>query len=283
MPAIAQILPDGQDQRQIALEVVDGRALIAVRVADTDGVMMLDTGTPETVMFNRDAATLAPGPEVGRGNAASGQTVVVMVHDAPEMAIAGEAFPLPSKVTSGDLGFVEVGFGPQFLGFIGAPALEDTPFVLDFQRKRLAVFRQGSVDLQPSDSRGRVVFSIWPGEQPTTVAQIGDTALLVDFDTGDRGTLYASDSMRAALVAGGFLTAGAEGWVLSGLRIGGVSFDPTTVRLVKAGGPEDFRRTGASDFLRLGADFLTANLVLWDFSSHELVFLTPEAGPLTPE
>jgi hypothetical protein len=128
--------------------------------------------------------------------------------------------------------------------------------------------------------RGRVVFSIWPGEQPTSVAQIGESALLLDFDTGDAGTLYLQDATRAGLIAAGHLTGGPEFFEISGLRIAGVDFAPTRVRVVQAGGAKDFRKSGASDFLRLGAGFLAANPVLWNFAERELVFLTPDARVL---
>lgn len=279
--AFAQMLDDGQDRREIPVQLVDGKPLVAVTVDGRDGVMMLDNGTPEAVMFNRDAIDLGAGQEVARGNAASGQPVVVMVHDAPELVVAGQELALGVKVVSGDLGFVEAGFGPGFMGFIGTPALEDDPFVIDFTQKKLIVVRAGQLDLPPGDVRGRIVFSIWPGEQPTSVARIGDAALLLDFDTGDGGTIYLQDDTRASLVAAGHLTGGPDLWVLSGLRIGGVDFAPTPVRVVQAGGPEDYRRTGASDFLRLGAGFLAANPVFWNFADRELVFLTPDAQVLT--
>lgn len=278
--AFAQLLEDGQDRRDIPIEVVDGKPLVSVTVAGRDGVMMVDNGTPETVMFNRDAVDLAPGQEVGRGSAASGQPVVVMVHEAPGMTLAGQGFPLPERVVSGDLGFVEAGFGPDFLGFLGTPALEADPFVLDFQRRKLSVIPAGRLDLPPGDVRGRLVFSIWPGEQPTSVAQVGEGALLLDFDTGDAGTMYLQDETLAALVAAGHLTGGPEAYELSGLRIAGVDFAPTQVRVVKAGGPQDFRKSGASDFLRLGAAFLAQNPVLWNFAERELVFLTLDARVL---
>jgi hypothetical protein len=231
-------------------------------------------------MLNRDAVELMPGTEVARGNAASGQPVVVMVHEAPVVTLAGQGLALPERVVSGDLGFVEAGFGPDFLGFLGAPALEDDLFVLDFHRQTLIVIRAGQLHLAPEEMRGRVVFSIWPGEQPTSVAQIGESALLLDFDTGDEGTLYLQDATRAGLIAAGHLTGGPEFFEISGLRIAGVDFAPTRVRVVQAGGAKDFRKSGASDFLRLGAGFLAANPVLWNFAERELVFLTPDARVL---
>ncbi len=282
-PAFAQLLADGQNRREIPFEVVDGRALVAVVVDGQAGVMMLDNGTPEAVMINRDAVPMADGQEVARGNAASGQPVVVMMHQAPEVSVGGQPLALPEKVVSGDLGFVEAGFGAGFMGFIGTPGLEAHPFVLDFAQRKLIVLRANALTVPQPDIRGQIVFSIWPGEQPTSVAQIGATAVLLDFDTGDRGTFYLRDETRVLLQDTGHLVGGPELWDLSGLQIGGIDLDPTTVRLVQTGGPEDFRKTGASDFLRLGADFLAENPVMWDFAKRQLVFLAPGAQVLSSD
>lgn len=280
--ASAQLLPSGQDRRDIAIEVIDGRAVVAVTVDGQDGLMMLDNGTPEAMMLNRDALDLPMGREVGRGNAASGQPVVVMQHDAPVVMVGGLPFAVPDHVTSGNFAFVEEGFGPEFMGFIGSPALAEAPFLLDFPRKRLILLRAAPQDLAPADVRGRIVFSIWEDSLPTSVVEVGQTAMLLEFDTGDNGTIYLQDASRATLIAAGSLTGGSDTMVLSGLRVGGMDFEPTPVRVVQAGGPEDFRNSGASDSLRLGAAFLAQNPVLWNFASTELVFLSPTATVLVP-
>lgn len=280
--ASAQLLPNGQDRRDIAIEVIDGRALVAVTVDGQNGLMMLDNGTPETVMLNRDAVDLPVGQEVGRGNAASGQPVMVMLHNAPAVMVGGLPFAVPDHVTSGNFAFVEEGFSAEFMGFIGSPALAEASFLLDFPRNRLILLRAGPQDLAPADVRGRIVFSIWEESLPTSVVEVGQTAMLSDFDTGDDGTIYLQDETRATLIADGSLTGGPETMVLSGLRLGGMDFEPTPVRVVEAGGPEDFRTSGASDSLRLGAAFLAQNPVLWDFASTELVFLTSTASVLAP-
>lgn len=276
-PAFAQLLPDGQDWREIPFAVVEGKPMLEVTVDGQSGQMMLDNGTPEAVMLNRDAARLAPGQEVARGKAASGQPIIVMLHDAPELRVDGAPMPLPAKVFSGDFGFAEAGFGPGFLGFLGSPAVEPHPFLLDYARKRLVVLREGSFALAPGDVRGEVVFSIWKGEQPTTAVQIGDQAMLVDFDTGDNGTLYLRPETQEALVQAGLLTGGPDLWTLVSIRLGETDFGPLTLSVVQAGGAADFRRSGPADFLRLGARFLADTPTLWDFQQNRLIFLAPGA------
>lgn len=276
-PAFADLLPEGQDRRDISFAVVDGKPMLEVSINGQPGQMMLDNGTPELAMLNRDAADLAAGQEVARGNAASGQPIIVMLHDAPELQVDGQVLALPAKVVSGDFGFVEAGFGEGFMGFLGSPAVEPHPFLVDYARNRLVILREGTFALTPEDIRGEVVFSYWKGEQPTLAVQIGDQAMLVDVDTGDNGTLYLRPETQEALVASGLLTGGPDIWDLSTIRLGETEFGPITVSLVVAGGPMDFRRTGPSDFLRLGAKFLADTPTLWDFPQNRLVFLAPGA------
>lgn len=279
-PAFAQLLPDGQDWREIPFAVVEGKPMLEVTVDGQPGQMMLDNGTPEAVMLNRDAARLAPGQEVARGKAASGQPIIVMLHDAPELRVDGAPLPLSAKVVSGDFGFAEAGFGSGFLGFLGSPAVEPHPFLLDYARKRLVVLREGSFALAPGDVRGEVVFSIWKGEQPTTAVQIGEQVMLVDFDTGDNGTLYLRPETQEALVQAGLLTGGPDLWTLASIRLGATDFGPLLLSVVQAGGAADFRRSGPADFLRLGARFLADTPTLWDFQQNRLIFLAPGAGLL---
>jgi hypothetical protein len=279
-PACADLLQQDADRRDIPFADVDGKALLTVTVDGQPGQLMLDNGTPEAVMLNRDAADLSPGQEVARGNAASGQAIIVMLHEAPQLIVAGQVMALPPKVVSGDFGFVEAGFGEGFMGFLGSLAVEPHPFLLDFSRNRLIVLREGTFDLTPEDVRGEVVFSFWKGEQPTLAAQIGDLALLVDFDTGDSGTIYLRPETQAALAKAGLLTGGPDLWSLASVRLGGIDVGPVTVNLVEAGGPLDFRQSGPADFLRLGARFLADVPTLWDFQQNRLTFLVPEAGLL---
>lgn len=72
-----------------------------------------------------------------------------------------------------------------------------------------------------------------------------------------------------------------ERWRLHGLSIGGVVFKPSSVRVVEAGGTQDFRTVGQADQLRLGASFLSSNPCLWNFPTETLTFLKPGAAFLT--
>ena len=277
-PAAAQLLAEGQDSRDIALRLMDGKPFVAVQVDQRSGWMMLDNGTPDAVFLNRHALALAPGPEVGRGKAASGQEVVVWLHDAPALAVAGQPMVLPAKVPSGDFGFAEGAFGADFMGFLGSPAVEGHVFVLDYLRGVMTVFRPETAPApRAADVLAEVHFAFWRGEQPTMAGLVGGRAMLIDLDTGDGGTIYLRPETRAALVASGAFAATPEGGVLKRLSLAGVEFADLPVEVVQAGGPADVRTTVEADFLRLGSGFLARQPVVWDFPGRRLLILRPEA------
>jgi hypothetical protein len=53
---------------------------------------------------------------------------------------------------------------------------------------------------------------------------------------------------------------------------------PTAAELLAAGGAADFRPTGPTDLLRLGADFLAQQPSLWNFPARRLSLLVPDSG-----
>jgi hypothetical protein len=244
---------------------------------------MLDNGTPDTVFLNRDALKLSLGQFVARGSAASGQAIEVHAHRSPEVLIGQQAVPIAGTVRSGNFGFTASGLGADFLGFIGSKMLAQDAFVLDYAAGLLSVIRveRGhALAITPpasAETRVTVPFFLWPGEQPTVAGALGDLPLLIDFDTGDAGTLYLTPASRKRLEQQGRLTAKEELWRVEGLALGGHRFDPITVRLVEASGPQDFRTVGRADQLRLGAHFLSSNPCLWNFPAKTLTFLEPRA------
>jgi hypothetical protein len=284
----AEVLAAGQDWREIPFDVVDLKPMIAARVGDMTGRMMFDTGTPEAIFLNRDAAPLAEGVVVANGFAASGQAIEVRLHDAPPVQIGGVDFATGPKVISGDFGFAEVMFGADYLGFIGTPFVSDGAFTLDYGRGVLTLLRtqdQGALVVPPpapSDVVAQLTFALIPGEQPTTGAFVGGLPVVLDFDTGDSGTFYLRPETRARLEAAGTLVTAGEAGTLSGVTFGGATFDGLAVRLVEAGGSQDTRPWPGSDALRLGADFLSRNPSLWNFPAGTITILRPDAGFLAP-
>lgn len=283
-PAAAQLLPEGQDWREIPFEVMDGKPMLTVAVNGAKGRMMFDNGTPEALFLNRDAAGLTEGTFVAEGKAASGQTITVRLHDAPQVEIAGLPFTTAAKLPSGDFGFAEAAFGSDFMGFIGAPMVEPGAFTLDYRRRTLTLLRVGPDGAltvaapAPDEIAAEIAFAMVRGEQPTTAAFVGAMPLALDFDTGDNGTLYLRPETRARLLDEGVLREGPQGAVLTTLTLGGARFSDIAVRLVEAGGPQDVRRWPGSDFLRLGALFLADHPSLWNFPARRLILLEPDAA-----
>ena len=286
-PAMAQILPEGQNWRELPFEAVLGKPLLTVAVNGAKGRMMFDNGTPEMLFFNRDAAALGAGNFAAQGFAASGQQITVNLHDAPQIEIAGLPFAAPAKVTSGDFGFAEMAFGSDFMGFIGAPMVEPWAFLLDYERAMLTIVRTGPdgallvAPPAPSDVLAEISFAMAPGEQPTTAGFIGQMPIAVDLDTGDDGTIYLRPETRTRLLAAGQLQATEDGVTLRTLSLGGAAFADLSLRLVEAGGPQDMRPYPGSDFLRLGARFFAQHPSLWNFPAATFTVLRPDADFLT--
>lgn len=283
--ASAGMLAEGQVLRSMPFTVRDGhKPMVAARVGAGTGVLMLDNGTPDALFLNRAAVSLPQGQFVARGVTASGQAVEVQSHGTPAVWIDSVPAVLASTVRSGDFQFTVAGLGPDFLGFIGTGMLDDDAFVLDYARRLLSVI-QVRPDRQlaiapPSPDAIRLVapFVIWPGALPTLAGALGAVPLLIDVDTGDAGTAYLTATTRHRLQRQRLLRPQGAGWRLAGLAIGGVRFDPVTVRLVDADGPQDHRTAGRGDQVRLGASFLAANPCLWNFPARTLTFLKPGAA-----
>jgi hypothetical protein len=286
--AAADLLAPGQDWREIPFQAVDQKPMITARIGDSTGRMMFDTGTPEMVFLNRDALTLPDGKVVGNGFAASGQPIEVQVHDAPPVEVAGQPLALAPVVVSGDFGFAEGAFGADYLGFIGMPAVQDGAFVLDYGRQVLTVLptdAKGALGVPPpaaDEVVAQLSFSLIAGEQPTAGAFIGALPVLLEFDTGDSGTLYLRPETRARLVADGWMAADGDAAVLASVTFGGTVFSNLPVRLVEAGGPADKRPWPGSDALRLGAAFLADHPSLWNMPAGTITILRPDAAFLAP-
>ena len=284
----AGILAEGEDLRAIPFVVMDGKPMLPATVAGREGVMMFDIGTPSVVFLNRGAVDLAAGQVVGRGFAASGQEIVVQLHDGPDFALAGVELALPAKVQSGDFSFAEVAFGADFLGFVGLPAVEDHAVLLDYGRQALTVIRvdEAGVMALPAPEPLEVVadlpFLLFPEELPLMVGRIGEVPIQISLDSGDGGAAYLAPDTRARLQAAGLLAEGATGlWELSGLTLGGALMPPTPVSLIEAGSAADGRPSGQPDELRLGAAFFAGQPTLWNFPARRLVLLRPDAAILT--
>jgi hypothetical protein len=119
-------------------------------------------------------------------------------------------------------------------------------------------------------------------EQPTTGAFIGSLPIVLDFDTGDSGTLFLRPETLASLEAEGGLAVEGDEAVLRALRLGGAVFAGVTVSIIEAGGAEDGRTWSGSNSLRLGAGFLSEHPSLWNYPAGTISILEPGAAFLAP-
>lgn len=275
------LLGPGQALRAIPFETADLRPMIRARVGGTPGRLMFDLGTPDDIFLNRDAVPLDAGVPAGGGTAASGQAVTVRLHAAPEVIIAGAPFAAPDPVRSGPFAFAEAGLGSDFLGFIGATAVAEAAFVLDYGLGRLTLLRagaDGALAVPPppeADVLARLAFDWAPGGLPAGTAALGPVPVGLDLDTGDRGTIYLRPATRAALEAAGVLRAGPDDILLADIAMGGMTFLSVPLRHVAAGGAEDFRDARDADLVRIGAEFLSRHPSLWNFPAGTLLILRP--------
>ena len=282
------LLGAGPGWREIPFEVVDGKPLIPATVGDSRGRVLFDTGTPVSIMLNRDALDLDEGIPHGDGRAASGQVISVQQHAAPLIRIHGQALPTPPQLLSGDFGFVEVAFGSDYLGFVGTPAMTGGAFVLDYGRQVLTVLQTQAdgtlVVAEPpiGDVVTRFTVAMADGGQPTAGAFIGSLPVALDFDTGDGGTFYVRPETRAALEAKGLLIPRDDLAMVVAVRLGGAVFERVSVNLIEAGGPDDVRPWPGSNALRLGARFLALNPALWNFTAGTITILRPRSSFLMP-
>lgn len=284
-PAHGDLLLPGQVARAIPFESADLRPMISAEVGGTSGRLMFDLGTPDALFLNRDAVPLDAGIPAGGGTTASGQEVTVRLHAAPEVTIAGVPFAAPNPVRSGPFAFAEAGLGADFLGFVGAAAIAETAFLLDYASGSLTLFRTGADGALPvppppdADILAELAFDWEPRALPTATMQLGPASVTLDLDTGDRGTIYLRPGTRAALEAAGLIRTGeGDGVLLADLVLGGTSFPAIPLRHVRAGGPEDFRDDRDADLVRLGAEFLSRYPSLWNFPARTVTFLHPASA-----
>jgi hypothetical protein len=287
--ARADLLPDGMAWRELPFTLIDGKPMLEVQVGGQTGVMMFDNGTPASVFLNREAADLAPGQEVGRGTAASGQEILVQVHPAPAVQVVGLPMATENPARSGNFGFVEGTFGADFLGFVGMPAVQDHAILLDYDRRVLTVARVASDGRMalPAPPAAEVLaeFAILllPDELPMAVGAVGDQPVLLSLDTGDSGTAYLTPALHARLQATGALTDLADGRVrLTGVAMGGVDVGAVDMALIMAGSPQDRRGSGQPDELRLGAGFLANHPMIWNLAARRITLLRRGSPYLVP-
>lgn len=267
--------------------VVRGYPFVPGEVNGRRGYFMIDNGTPFRFFLNSTHAPVTPGAEVGRGQAGSGQAIVV--HETRDLSslrlgpdLAGEVGPDGVSSTAGimvgDFGFIETGLPLGFLGFVGAPWLSDFAYSLRYEPPRwwLADADDGADRLEEGSERVALIrFEGQDGSLPYATLEVDGEDLHARFDTGTPGVLDLTADRKARLERVGALRCqegvGPEAHTmceLSGLRHGDVALelDPLLTRV------------GPDTRITLGTALLRRYTSVWNLR-HSTLDLRREPAP----
>ncbi|QIR06393.1 hypothetical protein [Salinivibrio costicola] len=282
MPANARLVSENQLFRSIPFSLRDSdKPMIAVTIGEKKGVVMFDNGTPDAVFLNRDALSLPESKVISTGFTASGQFIEVKEHPAPLIKISGQKLPVTKSIRSGNFGFTSNSLGNDFLGFIGKKLIDKNAFILDFKRYQLLIFktgRDGSILISSprnSDISISIPFTTANDALPTVKGILGGSPILIDFDTGDSGTLYVTDNEREMLINKNILVNSGNRWKLQRFSIGEVTFQSTIINIIITGSVHDHRTINKNNQLRLGSNFLSRHPSIINFANQTLTILKP--------
>ena len=262
----------------LPLTIRQGYPLAAGTVNGRAGHFMLDTGTPFRFFLNHRFAPVAVGPEIGRGQAGSGQPIVVRpAQGVTSLTLGGmreiggsralqPARPDPAAgLVAADFGFLQAGPVPDFLGFVGAPWLSTWAFSLRYSPARwlMADTGAGAERLQAgSDLVALVRLEGQDGPLPYATFHLDGVPLRVRFDTGTPGMLHLSPGRRAQLERSGALRCQTgtqqepERCQVAGLRYGAAALELDEIAT----------STGPVDRMTLGAALLARYVSVWNLS-----------------
>lgn len=264
---------------QLPITIHEGYPLIAGEVNGKHGRFMLDTGSPFGFFINSRFAPVTVGPEVGRGQAGSGQAIVVhQGHGVTSLTLGGsgsrEVQPAePSKasgIMSADFAFLQEGLVPDFLGFIGAPWLSSFVFSLRYEPAQWLLTGTGADAQRLLEGSERVALVRFEGKEgplPYATFQVDGVDIRVRFDTGTPGGLQLTPEFKARLERTGALHCREDAkpaprlqCVLRGLRYGPAELTLDAIAT----------NTGADNRITLGTALLGRYVSVWNLSASTL-------------
>ncbi len=268
---------------------LNGHMLIDGAVDGKQGKFLFDTGTEFAFFLNNNYLKLEKEQFIARGNAASGQEMVLYRQRAPLSSIEiGKAirFETVRGFTHADWSFLEEGYGiPAFLGSVGHGFNRNYLFVIDYDVQ--------SITFYPYDERGHVRslvvdpekvvarFEFTPtgvaGKIPEVAMHVGDGPIAAFFDTGNLGTLELTESMQTVLAQKGLLKLTPSEYAygtyesvtraeLKGLRHERALF--AAIRNLMF-------TSGTKNRIGLGYQFLKNHISVWDYQNRTLTLLRP--------
>jgi len=260
---------------ELPLLVHQGYPFVAGEVNGRRGHFMVDNGTPFRFFFNANFAPVTMGRELGRGQAGSGQPIVV--HEArgvqtlrlgpdaarelePAQAATGEG------LRAADFSFIETGVQPDFLGFVGAPWLSPFAFLLRYAPARWLLSDAGAGAqrlLEGSERVALIRFEGRDGSLPYATLQVDGVNLRARFDTGTPGVLQLTAQFRARLERAGVLrcTESNEPARSTRCELEGLRYGATALELAPL-----LTNTGSDNRITLGAALLSRYVTVWNLS-----------------
>ncbi len=127
----------------VPLTIVKEFVFLHADIDGTQGKIMFDTGTPETLVLNDHFLTrLSNGKFAGHAQVDSGQSYTETIRDCVHsVRIPGFTSGNIPWIESNDLGFIEKDITSYFMGFIGYGAYSGYAFELDYNRRELNLER----------------------------------------------------------------------------------------------------------------------------------------------
>lgn len=278
-----------QPQFTLPFHLFNGHILIDGAVNGRAGKFLFDTGTEFPFFLNNHFLSLSKDQYVGRGQAASGQEMVLYRQETPVLAleIADQVRfeNLPTQMHT-DWGFLAQAYSmPSFLGSIGHGFNQNYIFVIDYDAQTIVFHAQcedESILARVIDpARVLAAFKFTPtgvdGKMPEVELHIGNEVISAFFDTGSQGSLELTETTKNSLEKRGFLS-----HLFSEYAYG--AHEPNTRATLKGlrYGPDllhDARnlsfKTGTKNRLGLGFHFMKNYVTVWDYKRQILTLLRP--------
>lgn len=271
----------------LPFHLVNGHILIDGSVNDRHGKFMFDSGTEFPFFLNNHYLPLAKDQFIVRGQAGSGQELVLYRQDRPIASIdlAGQVrFANVRDVIHTDWGFLEEGYGiPAFLGSIGHGFNQNYLFVIDYDVQTIT-FHSLNQDQKVLEgafdpARAAITMEFTPtgvdGKMPEIEVRVGSQTIPAYFDTGNAGSLELTELMKSTLQQQGNLTLVASEYAY-GMRdpqtrgaLTGVSYGTQALPNMY---PLTFT-TSSRNRLGLGYHFLKNYISVWDYKHRTITLL----------
>jgi hypothetical protein len=268
------LLPAQADRISLAFELDAGYILLPGTVRGVSGVVMLDTGTPFTLLLNNTLIPLELTGTPSPGRAGSGQTFEITRHDEiGPLTIAGQHLSQTGPVISGTLRWMSEEFRPDFLGFAGYALIREHEMVVDYQAQRIELHRlgaDGSRKVAPPALPANAITLRFDGfddnrpNLPYVMTTVAGLEIEVMFDTGTNAYLDLTPQGRKTLEAAQAVQMLEGGGVrLPGLTLGGVPA-PNAVKTI-----QDAKKNR----LVMGYESLVLYRSIWNYSRGEITLV----------